>query len=75
MSGQFLSKNCINFIAHLFLAKYSTIKYYLSGISFFQKLNGSEDTTHSLIVKRLLEGIADNKRYAEGHFSFIAPCL
>lgn len=48
-----------NFIAHLFLANYShsTIKCYLSGISFFQKVNGFEDTTQSFNVKKLLEGM------------------
>ena len=52
-----------NFIAHLILAKYShsTIKSYLSGISFFQKLNGFEDTTQSFIVKKLLKGINRSK--------------
>lgn len=52
-----------NFIAHLFLANYShsTTKSYLSGISFFQKLNGFEDITQSFIIKKLLEGINRSK--------------
>lgn len=46
------------FISFCFESGYSpsTLTTYLSGISFFHKLNSLEDTTTAFIVKKLLEG-------------------
>jgi len=48
-----------NFVAHLYHAQlsFSTIKCYLSGISFFSRINEFEDPTQKFIIKKMLEGI------------------
>lgn len=48
-----------NFIAYLFLQNlsHSSIKCYLSGISFFHKVNGYDDATQTFIIGKMMEGI------------------
>lgn len=48
----------VEFIAHLFKSglKHSTIRCYISGLSFYCKINNLEDNTNVFIVKKLLDG-------------------
>ncbi|XP_060584407.1 uncharacterized protein LOC132740509, partial [Ruditapes philippinarum] len=49
----------VNFIGYLSLKKFAfaTVNSYLSGISFFLKMNGIPDNTQSFIVKKMLCGM------------------
>jgi len=46
------------FVSHLYKSgfSYSTVNCYLSGISFFHKLNGWEDYTHCFVIRKMADG-------------------
>ena len=50
--------NIITFIAYLSLkgCTYSTASSYISGLSFYFKINGWEDPTQAFVVRKLLKG-------------------
>lgn len=52
------------FMAYLFQTNnlsHSSIKCYLSGISFFSRVNDIEDPTQKFVIKKILEGIKRSK--------------
>lgn len=53
------------FISHLALLNlsYSTVNCYISGISFFSKLNDFEDLTQKFIVKKMLQGLKRSRHH------------
>lgn len=52
-------QDIVNFIAHMFKSglSHSTVNTYISGLSFFSRLNNYEDYTNKFIVRKLIDGV------------------
>jgi hypothetical protein len=53
----------ICFVAHLYTLNlsHSTVSCYISGMSFYHKVNDFEDTTQKFVIRKMIEGIKRSK--------------
>jgi len=62
-------QDIMSFIASMYRRglSFSTVNCYISGLSFYNKINNFEDYTQMFIVRKMIEGIKRSKLHGKDH--------